>query len=198
MPTDDSRDPWERIPGEGTRAFAAFKVYLELGPQRSHAKVAKKIGKSTALVSRWSRRHDWVRRVDSWEDALDKEWSAAHKRLVRDTCKRHFGIGNAMLSKVAQRVDGMDHHEIEPRDIPRWVDTLIKAQRQGLGLSTSSTEMTGQGGGPMVYDVNDRREMLRPLLTHPEAAPLLDRLHDLVVPPPPPFPGGEGDNGEPG
>ena len=49
---------WERLENESSRAFEAFSAYRDLGPQRSLAKVAETLGKSKALMERWSAKHD--------------------------------------------------------------------------------------------------------------------------------------------
>lgn len=54
---------FEKLPRESNKAFAAFRVYLELGPQRSLALTASKVGKSKVLMERWSRKYDWPGRV---------------------------------------------------------------------------------------------------------------------------------------
>ena len=43
--------PFEQQPRESGKAFAAFKTYLELGPERSLATVAVKVGKSRAVIA---------------------------------------------------------------------------------------------------------------------------------------------------
>ena len=48
---------------ESDKAFAAFKTYLELGTERSLALVANKIGKSTTLMERWSRKSARLRQL---------------------------------------------------------------------------------------------------------------------------------------
>lgn len=48
---------FEQQPKEGNKAFAAFKIYLEVGPQRSLATVAKKLRQSKCMPERWSRRY---------------------------------------------------------------------------------------------------------------------------------------------
>ena len=57
--------PFEQQPKESAKAFAAFKTYLELGPQRSLVLVADRVGKSKTIVERWSRRFDWPARVQA-------------------------------------------------------------------------------------------------------------------------------------
>ena len=54
---------FEQQPKESAKAFAAFKTYLDMGPERSLALVAAKLGKSKVMMEKWSRRFDWPARV---------------------------------------------------------------------------------------------------------------------------------------
>jgi len=54
---------FERQPRESCKAFAAFKTYLELGTERSHALVAQKIGVSTRMVHKWGSKYGWTERL---------------------------------------------------------------------------------------------------------------------------------------
>jgi hypothetical protein len=54
---------FERQPRESAKAYAAFRAYLESGPERSLAAVAQKLGKSKTMIERWSRKFDWTARV---------------------------------------------------------------------------------------------------------------------------------------
>ena len=56
---------FEQQPKESNKAFAAFKSYLEHGPERSLALVADKVGKSKTMIERWSRKFDWPARVQA-------------------------------------------------------------------------------------------------------------------------------------
>src|SRR5215211_3673678 len=58
---------WEQQPGESARAYEAFALYRDMGPDRSLAKVAQMLGKSKTLLSRWSSEHAWVDRVKALE-----------------------------------------------------------------------------------------------------------------------------------
>ncbi len=55
--------PFEQQPRESNKAFAAFSLYLSLGPERSTAAVAKKLARSEQLVRRWSAKFGWTDRV---------------------------------------------------------------------------------------------------------------------------------------
>lgn len=59
---------WERQENESAKAYEAFSLYRDLGPERSLARVGQTLGKSRALMERWSSRHDWVDRVRGLED----------------------------------------------------------------------------------------------------------------------------------
>jgi hypothetical protein len=54
---------FEQQPRESNKAFAAFSLYLSLGPQRSTREVGEKLGKSEGLIGRWSSKFDWPARV---------------------------------------------------------------------------------------------------------------------------------------
>jgi len=66
---------FEKQPKESAKAFAAFSLYLGLGEQRSLEAVGQKLGKSKALMERWSKRYHWFERVDSYSWHLAKAGS---------------------------------------------------------------------------------------------------------------------------
>lgn len=108
---------FEQQPKESARAFAAFKTYLELGPERSLAIVAKKHGKSRTMIERWSRRLDWPARVRAhtahlalverqaieslaMEKAVD--WSKVHEAVKVAEWQRHkklIALADEMLAR---------------------------------------------------------------------------------------------------
>src|ERR1041384_8833280 len=57
---------FEQQPMESNKAFAAFSLYLSLGPERSTREVAAKLAKSEQLIRRWSARWDWGDRVQAY------------------------------------------------------------------------------------------------------------------------------------
>ena len=73
---------FEQQPRESDKAFAAFKVYLELGPQRSLAVAAKKLGKSKNMLEQWSRKFDWVARVQAYNAQLAQREREAIESLA--------------------------------------------------------------------------------------------------------------------
>src|SRR3954447_21109483 len=68
---------FEKQPDESAKAYAAFACYRDLGPERSTRKVAQRLGRSVALIQRWSRRHAWVARAGAYDNLLEMERHAA-------------------------------------------------------------------------------------------------------------------------
>lgn len=57
-------------PGETPRAFGAFKVFFELGHDRSLSAVADQLGEHLSTVKKWSGRHRWFQRIADFEAGL--------------------------------------------------------------------------------------------------------------------------------
>lgn len=137
---NEERKPWERLPEESTEAFEAFKEYRDMGAERSLAKVGEKLGKSTALMERWSARHDWVKRVTAWDDDVERE--ASHK-LLKDIAKMRarqrkqaikmqlkgltllesINVGDAKLSEIVSLMKlGMEQERICMGDVGEVIE----------------------------------------------------------------------------
>ena len=60
---------WGRLQNETEEAFEAFVLYRDMPVPRTQAAVAEQLGKSRSLISRWSAKHQWVRRADAADRA---------------------------------------------------------------------------------------------------------------------------------
>lgn len=93
---------FEQQERESDKAFAAFRMYLEMGPERSLEAVSQKLSKSSRLMKRWSAKYDWTARVQAYGAhlgelervaiqglALEKavEWNKTHEPLRREAWK---------------------------------------------------------------------------------------------------------------
>ena len=75
---------FEQQTRESNKAFAAFKMYLELGPERSLVAVADKLGKHRTQLERWSKKFDWPARVQAHTSHLaDIERKTAESLAVQ-------------------------------------------------------------------------------------------------------------------
>jgi hypothetical protein len=150
--------PGDRQPKETTVAFEAFRTYLEMGPQRSTAKVARALGKSKTLMDRWSARWSWQRRVRDYEAQATATADAAHLDAVARRSKRQAEIaqlhGEASLTvarEVLRRLANPDEaaealKSIALDELLRLEATLgrmhnraVVTERLALGLTTEQS-----------------------------------------------------------
>ena len=74
---------FDRQPEESEQAFTAFRTYLALGKKRSLRMVGRELGKSKALMERWSSQWNWVARVEAYTDHLFRQADLEQQRELR-------------------------------------------------------------------------------------------------------------------
>ncbi len=149
---------FEQQAKESAKAFAAFSIYLNMGPERSLALAAEKLGKSKRLLEKWSRRFDWPSRVQA---------HAAHLALVERQATEV-----ALRSKAAEWLTRQSEHRDEEwrvrgelleagrealrrwranaarcgslEGIARMLELASKLGRLASGMPTDHTEVTGE------------------------------------------------------
>jgi len=75
---------FDRQRRESSKAFAAFMIYLDLGPNRSHALVAEKLRVSNRMVHKWSAKYGWVERVAARDAYLGEVERLAIERVATE------------------------------------------------------------------------------------------------------------------
>ena len=117
---------FEQKERESNKAFAAFSIYLNLGPERSLATVAKELGKSGTLLGRWSAKYDWAARVQA---------HAAHLAMVE-----RQATDAAIRQKSAEWMTRQVEHREEEW---RVRSELIEAGREALRRWNASEKRCG-------------------------------------------------------
>lgn len=92
---------WERMNTEGEEAFEAFSTYRDMGNQRSNAAVAQKLGKSIALMNRWSSAYEWVKRAAEWDREVDRQRRQAQLDEVKAMARRHAQMAQLHLTGMS-------------------------------------------------------------------------------------------------
>jgi hypothetical protein len=158
--------PFEQQPNESDKAFAAFSLYLSLGPERSMAEVGKKLGKSETLIERWCSRHGWPARVQAHAahlaivereatEALTRAKAAGWVQRQENHREDEWTLRNELI-EAGRRVlekfrDGSRGATLG--DVARALDLASKLGRLSSGLATETVEHTG------TVDVNFRLEV---------------------------------------
>ena len=78
--------PWDRITEqkEGTKPYAAFCIYRDMGNDRSCERVAIQLGKSRQLIGRWCTKYGWVERAAEYDAfLLAKDQKKFEAKLAR-------------------------------------------------------------------------------------------------------------------
>lgn len=94
---------FERQEGESTKAFEAFKIYRDLGHERSLQKAAELYyghAGSVRQAQRWSKKFAWVERAQSWDDWYEMIRREAVEEHLRAQAEDH-GRREAALKERA-------------------------------------------------------------------------------------------------
>ena len=139
---------FEKQPRESAKAFAAFSLYLSLGPQRSLAEVAQKLHKSVTMLGRWSAKFDWPARVAAHgahlaiveREAIEAaargkaaEWSSREQKLRETEWAMHEAAIAAAKKGLAAYME-KDKVYANLADIARMLEIASKLGRLATGL----------------------------------------------------------------
>jgi len=87
------RQPFERLEGETSRAFAAFGIYYSMAPRERSLKAAAEIfyqrngSPNLSQLKKWSSRWAWVLRSAAWDDWLDERRREKHLKMILASMK---------------------------------------------------------------------------------------------------------------
>ena len=158
---------FEQQSKESAKAFAAFSLYLGMGPERSLDAVRRKCGKSARLIERWSAKFDWPARVQAHGAHL-----AVAEREATEVIARSKGVEWAKRQQEHREEEWRVRSELLEMGreaIARWkkaparcgslegiarlLELASKLGRLASGMATDTTEVTGE------VDVNFRMEI---------------------------------------
>lgn len=159
---------FEQRPQESNKAFAAFKTYLDLGPERSLEATGRKLGKSTTLMERWSRRWNWSGRVAAHAEHLAVVEQQATEAMTRSKAvewlrrqqelrEREWSMHEKCLAAAERGLKAfMEREKVYANlaDIARMLEVASKLGRLASGLATDKQEVTGEDGGPVRVELS--------------------------------------------
>jgi hypothetical protein len=180
---------FEKHDRESDKAFAAFSLYLSLGPQRSLAEVAQKLHKSVTMLGRWSAKFDWPARVAAHgahlaiveREAIEAaargkaaEWSSREQKLRETEWAMHEAAIAAAKKGLAAY---MDREKVYANlaDIARMLEIASKLGRLATGL--------GDGDGRKADDLPAMRVEVTVALEKIYGDPLPGEIIDVEAVP---------------
>lgn len=124
---------WERKKGESSEAYAAFKLYYQMGDKRSCTRVVQKLNKSRALITGWCGKWNWVERARAYDNELARQEFAEACNAVKKMNEQQAQIGLLIQKKALEALKEMKSKELYPK-------LLLQYLVQGAGLERKSRE----------------------------------------------------------
>ena len=121
--------PWERQKGESSQAFEAFSLYLKMGEKRSLRSLAQRLGKSSALMNRWSSRWNWQERLRAYENDLRRQEIEADRKDRKAMRERQIKTAMLMQKKAVEALDKNKPEELTPRAILEYIKAGAELER---------------------------------------------------------------------
>lgn len=183
---DNLPDIIPRLAGESAQAFEAFCVYAQMGADRSLVAVAQKVGKSRALMDRWSTRYHWVRRVRQFDALVAAAAQASYLEASAAIAKAHAGEASDVRARALARLRAVPLDDISAAvALKLWVEA-IRIERLSLGLPTDSTHATANVQSQATVNANvsleaERDETVALMVHNPRARELATQLFDELI-----------------
>ncbi len=125
--------PWDRRPGESSKAYWALMRYLRLGPERSYARLVAQYRYNEASLHRWAKEHGWKDRAIAYDDCMNREIMARLRNGMAEMCERHIEESQTLQSRAMDRLAALPVEALSPSDVVRFMDTAIRIERQSRG-----------------------------------------------------------------
>jgi hypothetical protein len=152
--------PWDQQPKEGAKAFAASRVYLELGPERSIPRTARELGKAESMVWRWASKYRWRERATAWDAEMARERERALLAPRLELLERRQR--RAKEAEAAGRL--LLHHGLarDPHSgkVQRVVPEALRYGERFLRLATDLEDLCLAGAAPEAPDSTIEDEAL--------------------------------------
>jgi hypothetical protein len=132
-------ESWERLSGESGLAYAAFCAFRDLGPERNIRKAAETAEKDKGRQQdrryrtwrNWCSQFRWRERAADYDRYREKLKQAELRKTIEAQGEQHRAVTRKMLEKVEKKLDLMDPADLTQNTVTEWVETAIRADREG-------------------------------------------------------------------
>ena len=181
------RKPWDRCKGETRKAYEAFLCYRDMGDSRRLVDVGEKLGKSEALMERWSFKWGWVDRVAAYEEGVRAE--AEHRLFEAQVDEQLAAIAETLRqSKLRlQAADGVT--AAVSQTLAQFLKTASDLEKlpasklipflNGIALALKNAQTVRRvEAGEIPSDAEGEGDAARAMEIARKALELLERQHD--------------------
>lgn len=152
-------DPFNPLPNETSKAYAAFQVYRDLGAGRSLAAAyeqsTQKVGRANKVWGDWSAKYHWVERAKAYdaylankarlqrEDEHARELAEYREQLAKSS-RAALVAGQRALKIALDKLERMNHSDVQVKSLPALIraanDTIEKAM-DGWGAALAVDDL---------------------------------------------------------
>jgi len=154
--------PW---PKENSRSYAAFRRYLDLGPDRKLRTIADQLKRGLNTTTRLSQRWHWEERAFAYEvhlqsirqetamleaSGLAANWARRaieHKEAEWAAVTAGLALARRIIRQILENPFGTI------ADVSRLLEVCSKIGRLATGLATEREEFTGLDGDPIRIEI---------------------------------------------
>ena len=134
----NGRKVWHRNERETAKAYEAFCIYRDQGPNRSIQGTAVELGKSFTPIRRWAKKWNWIDRALEWdehlqairdneiEDTQQQHATRRHEAILR-TSEFELSMSGAVEEKLTQM---LRLPVVQTRQVQETVDAYEKVGKQ--------------------------------------------------------------------
>jgi len=137
-------NPPSPVKGETPEMFKAFCIYVEMGSDRSLAKVAKHIGISTSTLDKWCQKFHWRKRLLSFQEEANAIGEEKLKQRFFENVEQMKTFKNVIFEKLKKKFEDAHYcgvckqHKLSVGDM---ID-ILNVVKTELGEPTNITKQT--------------------------------------------------------
>lgn len=150
------KHPWHRQPTETPLAYSYFRVYREMGVERSLRSAGKQTNTSQQYMSKLANMHDWAHRAQQYDIHIDNIVSKNRANSINEVKERHLQTARELMQagrdeliilanriKYLNEVEGMTRAPIlKPAEILALIKEGAHLERLVMGDSTENVQVT--------------------------------------------------------
>lgn len=142
-----------RLDGERAERYEARTLYITMGANRSLDAVSQKLGKSKALMERWSSADNWTEHAARYDetvytvaarDAAEQYRAdlAAHRKRSMDASKALYTVAGQLLQRLSGQANVIDLSANTLSVVRAAFQTSLDLEAHALGIDQLMPSLT--------------------------------------------------------
>jgi hypothetical protein len=150
-------ESWEKLPSETGAAYSAFCTFRDLGPERDIRKAVESLQQATCEKNEgkrkkscgtwrnWCAAFRWRDRAGDYDRYTEKLKQGELRKTIEAQGRVHREITGKMLTVVGKKLDSMNPADLSQGTVTEWVETAIRAEREGSNQGLLGVVVSGNG-----------------------------------------------------